>query len=67
MAEYYITEERAMAPGISGDWPQTIPKPDNRNGRLVKLEGLEDLLKELADEAEQDGLPELSIRIKSFL
>lgn len=37
MAEFYVTEERAMAPGI-------IPKPDNPNGRLVRIDGMEQLL-----------------------
>ena len=36
MTEYYATEERAMAPGIAGDWPDVIPKPDSPHGRLVK-------------------------------
>lgn len=44
MAEYYITEEKAFAPGIASEWPHIIPKPDNPNGRLVKIEGLRDLL-----------------------
>lgn len=37
---YYIAEERAMAPGIAGGydaWPQTIPAPHTKNGRLSKL------------------------------
>lgn len=33
---YYIAQERAMAPGIAGDWPDIIPHPTNRNGRLLK-------------------------------
>jgi hypothetical protein len=41
MAEFYITQERALAPGIAGDWPKIIPKPDSPNGRLVKVEGLQ--------------------------
>lgn len=45
MSEYYVTQERAMAPGISGDWPEVIPKPGNPNGRLVKVEGAEDLIR----------------------
>ena len=31
---YYITEERAFAPGISGEWPAVIPH--SPHGRLVK-------------------------------
>jgi len=41
MAEFYVTQERALAPGIAGDWPKIIPKPDSPNGRLVKVEGLQ--------------------------
>jgi hypothetical protein len=37
MATYYVTEELALAPGIAGEWPYTISKPDNPNGRLVRL------------------------------
>lgn len=33
---YYVAQERAMAPGIAGEWPAVIPKPKNKNGRLVK-------------------------------
>jgi hypothetical protein len=33
---YYVTQERAFAPGISGEWPDVIQHPTNRNGRLVK-------------------------------
>jgi hypothetical protein len=46
MAEFYITQERALAPGIAGDWPKIIPKPDNPNGRLVKVEGLQQKMDE---------------------
>lgn len=41
MTEYYATEEKAMAPGIAGEWPRVIPKPDNPNGRLVKFEEID--------------------------
>ena len=47
MAEYYVTEERAFAPGIAGDWPDVIAKPDNPHGRLVKVEGMEQQLEAL--------------------
>lgn len=33
---YYIPQERAMAPGISGEWPDIIPHPTNPHGRLIK-------------------------------
>jgi hypothetical protein len=41
MAEFYVAQERALAPGIAGDWPKIIPKPDSPNGRLLKVEGLQ--------------------------
>ena len=46
MAEFYVTQERALAPGIAGDWPKIIPKPDSPNGRLVKVEGLQQKMDE---------------------
>lgn len=33
---YYVAQERAFAPGVAGDWPPVIPKPQSKNGRLVK-------------------------------
>ena len=33
---YYITQERAFAPGIADGWPDVIPAPHTKNGRLVK-------------------------------
>lgn len=33
---YYIAQERAMAPGIVGEWPEVIKHPTNPHGRLVK-------------------------------
>ena len=33
---YYLTQERAMAPGIADGWPDVIPAPHTKNGRLVK-------------------------------
>ena len=33
---YYLTQEAAMAPGISGKWPDVIPAPHTPHGRLVK-------------------------------
>ena len=44
MAAYYKSQERAFAPGIAGEWPAVIPKPDNANGRLVRCDGLHELL-----------------------
>lgn len=44
MAEFYVTQERAMAPGIAGEWPNVIPKPDNPNGRLIKVDGVQEML-----------------------
>ena len=36
---YYVAQEIAMAPGISDGWPEIIPAPHTRNGRLVRREG----------------------------
>ncbi len=33
---YYVTEERAFAPGIADGWPAVIPAPHSKNGRLVR-------------------------------
>ena len=45
MAEFYVTQERAMAPGIAGEWPKVIPKPDNQHGRrLVKVDGVQEMI-----------------------
>lgn len=33
---YYIPQETAFCPGISGEWPSVIKHPTNKNGRLVK-------------------------------
>lgn len=33
---YYLTQERAMAPGIADGWPDVIKAPHTKNGRLVK-------------------------------
>lgn len=49
MAEFYVTEEKAMAPGIAGEWPAVIAKPDSPNGRLRKVDGLDQLLKDARD------------------
>ena len=34
---FYVTEERAFAPGIAGGWPEIIPAPHTKNGRLRRL------------------------------
>lgn len=36
---YYETQERAFAPGIADGWPEIIPAPHTKNGRLVRKEG----------------------------
>lgn len=41
MAEFYISQEAAFAPGIAGDWPDVIPKPGNKNGRLKRVHSME--------------------------
>lgn len=33
---YYVTQESAFAPGVSGQWPEVIPAPHTPHGRLVK-------------------------------
>lgn len=33
---YYVTQERAFAPGIAAGWPEVIPAPHTQNGRLVR-------------------------------
>ena len=33
---YYICQERAFAPGIADGWPEVIPAPHTKHGRLVK-------------------------------
>jgi hypothetical protein len=33
---YYITQERAFAPGIADGWPEVIAAPHTHNGRLVR-------------------------------
>lgn len=44
MAEFYMSQERAMTPGISGAWPNIIPH--NKNGRLVRIDGAENMIKQ---------------------
>src|SRR4051794_37293101 len=36
---YYVSQERAFAPGISGEWPAVIKPPKVPNARLVKRDG----------------------------
>lgn len=33
---YYITQERAFAPGVADGWPEVIKAPHTENGRLLK-------------------------------
>ena len=49
MTIYYRTEEKALCPGISGEWPNVIRKPDNDHGRLVKIgvDNLDDIIDSL--------------------
>lgn len=67
MAEFYVTEERAMAPGIAGDWPPFIAKPDNPNGRLKKLVGLQQRVEGVVEELDRlnrmAAIPEQQRRI----
>ena len=39
---YYVTQERAFAPGIADGWPKVIPAPHTKNGRLVQRKVGED-------------------------
>jgi hypothetical protein len=64
MAEFYLTQERAMAPGISGEWPDVIQKPDNVNGRLVRLDGAEDLIIKAVAQLKFMGSEQLAEELK---
>lgn len=64
---FYATEEKAMAPGIAGDWPKVIAKPDNPNGRLVRVDGLEEFLEEVLEYAEQNDADHWERKINTFL
>jgi hypothetical protein len=64
MAEFYLSQERAMAPGISGEWPDVIPKPDNVNGRLVRLDGAEDLIIKAVAQLKFMGSEQLAEELK---
>jgi hypothetical protein len=44
MAEYYVSQERAFAPGIVTEWPDIIPNQFSKHGRLKKLPNLHDLM-----------------------
>lgn len=35
---FYQTEEKAFAPGIVKEWPNVIPHPQDKNGRLSKVD-----------------------------
>lgn len=50
MSEYYVTQERAMAPGIAGEWPDVIMHPKTKNGRLKRSQAVKDVI-ERADRA----------------
>lgn len=56
---FYITQESAFAPGIVRDWPEVIPLPKNKNGRLVKsktsLKALLEMTIVLAWESDDDA------------
>jgi len=34
---FYETQERAFAPGVADGWPEIIPAPHTKNGRLKRL------------------------------
>ncbi len=46
---FYITQERAFAPGICSEWPNIISHPTNPNGRLKKID-IHDLLVQIDSE-----------------
>jgi hypothetical protein len=64
---FYVAEETAFAPGIAGEWPEVVAKPDNSNGRLVKVEGVEALLNEVRAEAIASGNTGREIQITKVL
>jgi len=35
--DFYIAQERGLAPGIVKEWPDVIPHPTDKNGRLKKI------------------------------
>lgn len=37
MSDYYVAQEMAFAPGISGEWPEIIKAPHTKHGRLKLL------------------------------
>lgn len=71
MADFYVTEERAMAPGIAGDWPSVIAKPDSPHGRLRKLPGLQQRIEAVVEEMERmnhlSSIPEQERSVIAFL
>ena len=64
---FYMTQEKAFAPGIAGEWPDTIPKPDNPNGRLVRVDGLQEFLEEVLDYAQNNDADHWERKIMRFL
>lgn len=44
MKIFYVAQEKALAPGSSGDWPAVIKKPGSSNGRLVRIDALDQVL-----------------------
>lgn len=41
---WYAAQEKVFVPGIAGDWPEVIPKPDSEHGRLRRVDGLHELM-----------------------
>jgi len=64
---FYKTQEKAMAPGIAGEWPRVIPKPGSPHGRLVRIDGLEEFLEEVLDYAINRDVDDWERRIELFL
>ena len=44
MAEFYISQERAFAPGIVTEWPDIIPNQFSKHGRLKRLADFHSLM-----------------------
>lgn len=53
MPYFYETQERAFAPGVADGWPEVIPAPHTKNGRLVRRQGSHALLDVAAERRRQ--------------
>lgn len=46
---FYVTDEFGLKPGISGEWPIFIAKPNNMHGRLRKIRSTDQLFELLGE------------------